>query len=227
MMSYIIYGFVLGFVIPYLARRLAKICPASPSESLWRLFVPSKHNSIKQRVHDGRYRTICKKYFWRSFMFGMVSAVLFYTASTAFMAIGLSGILAFFWVLMLLAEVDYRTCLLPDVLTVPLLIGGFFFSCYYGIWLVGIESAVGAAAGYVLPVFAGLLIAWKHPDAFGGGDVKLLAAVGAWLGILPVIYTILLSCVLFAVFSFIKKQRAGAFGPAISISAIIVAFYFF
>lgn len=226
-MSYSVYGFLLGFIIPYMARRLAKICPASPSESLWRLFIPSKHKSIKQSMKNMKYKKLACGYFWRSFMYGIVNSVLFYGASVVFMSVGLGGILVFFWALLLLAEIDYRTCLLPDIITIPLLIGGFFFSCYYGIWLVGIESAVGAVAGYVLPVFAGLLIAWKHPDAFGGGDVKLLAAVGAWLGILPVIYTILLSCVLFAVFSFIKKQRAGAFGPAIAISAIMVAFYFF
>jgi len=226
-MSYAIYGFILGFIIPYLARRIAKISPASPSETLWRLFVPSKHNSVKKRVHDKRYHGLCKKYFWRSFMYGLVSAGLFYGAAEFFLSAGLGWVLAFFWSLLFLAEIDYRTYLLPDIVTVPLLIGGFFFSCYYGFWLIGIESAVGAIAGYILPVFAGLLIAWKHPDAFGGGDVKLLAAVGAWLGILPVIYTILLSCFLFAIFAFVMKRRAGAFGPAISIAAIMVAFYFF
>ena len=226
-MIFAIYGFFCGFIIPYVARRLAKICPASPSEVLWRLIIPSKHQGLKQYVQNEKYKTLAYGYWWRSVVYGMVNSVLFCAASTTFMPLGLGGILALFWALMLLAEIDYRTYLLPDVITVPLLIGGFFFSCYYGSWIIGIESAVGAIAGYILPVFAGVLIAWKHSDAFGGGDVKLLAAVGAWLGILPVIYTILLSCCLFAVFAFVMKRRAGAFGPAISIAAIMVAFYFF
>ena len=52
-------------------------------------------------------------------------------------------------------------------------------------------------------------------NAFGGGDIKLLAAVGAWLGLLPVVYTILAASVLFAVFAFVMRRRDGAFGPAI------------
>jgi len=227
MMSYIVYGFVLGFIIPYMARRFAKFMPASAAVAVWRLICPVKCTSFQKRKDNDHYKKLIRSYFWRSFMYGLSGAVLFYLASLHFQPFGLAGILAFMWALLLLFEIDYKTMLLPDVVTVPLLIGGFVFSSLYGVWVLPVESALGASAGYLLPVIAGLMIVWKHADAFGGGDIKLLAAIGAWLGILPVIYTILLASLLFAVFAAVKRQRAGAFGPAITVAAIVLAFYFF
>jgi len=224
MVSYAVYGFVLGFIIPYIARRFAKFSPASPAESIWRLLVPVKQVNWKKKFNAVTYKRLYAGYVWRSFMCGLLTACLFVAAVVCFDPRGTVAMLSFFWALMLLAEVDYRTYLLPDVITVPLLIGGFVAASFYG---SPAESALGATVGYLLPVIAGLLIVWRHPDAFGGGDVKLLAAIGAWLGVLPVICTILLASVFFALFALFAKRRAGAFGPAISFAAIIVAFYFF
>lgn len=226
-MNYILYGFLFGFIIPYMARRFAKFMPASAANAVWRLICPVKKVSPQKRINNSQYKKLISTYFWRSFMYGLGSAVLFYLASLHFQPFGLAGILAFIWALLLLFEIDYKTMFLPDVVTVPLLIGGFVFSSLYGVWVLPVESALGASAGYLLPVIAGLMIVWKHADAFGGGDIKLLAAVGAWLGILPVIYTILLSSLLFGIFALIMRRRAGAFGPAISAAAIVLAFYFF
>ncbi len=226
-MVYVICGFVLGFVVPYMARRFAKFSPASPSESLWRLIAPVRLVAREKRWKNLQYRELCINYFWRSFVYGCVTAVVFWLAAKHFHSLGIGGVLLFFWALILLTEIDYKTYLLPDVVTVPLLIGGFVFACFWGIWLVAAESAIGAVVGYVLPVIAGLLMAWKYPDAFGGGDVKLLAAVGAWLGAEGVIYVILLSCLFFGVFHYVTKKRVGAFGPAISLATIIVAFLIF
>ena len=64
----------------------------------------------------------------------------------------------------------------------------------------------------------------KHPDAFGGGDIKLLSAVGAWIGFENVPMLILISCIVFGFYCLIKHQRAGAFGPAIVISTLILIF---
>lgn len=46
-----------------------------------------------------------------------------------------------------------------------------------------------------------MLMLWRSVDAFGGGDIKLLSAIGAWLGLEGVIYTILLSCLVFGLYS--------------------------
>lgn len=76
-------------------------------------------------------------------------------------------------------------------------------------------------------VVATLLMLWRSVDAFGGGDIKLLSAIGAWLGLEGVIYTILLSCLVFGLYSAVRRQRAGAFGPSLSVSAVIILLWLF
>jgi leader peptidase (prepilin peptidase)/N-methyltransferase len=117
--------------------------------------------------------------------------------------------------------------LLPDILTVPLLVVGYAFAAFVGVWVCPAESAFGALVGYVMPVVATLILVWKDKDMFGGGDIKLLTAIGAWVGAEKLIYIILLSVFVFGLYALFRRQRSGAFGPAIAVSAIIIAFYFF
>ena len=110
------------------------------------------------------------------------------------------------------------------VLTFPLLLLGFLYAVLVGGIVGPAESSIGAATGYVLPVLASLCLVWKNKDVFGGGDIKLLSAVGAWLGVENLLYVIILSCLIFGIYALFTRKRSGAFGPALAISAIIVAF---
>lgn len=81
-----------------------------------------------------------------------------------------------------LAWTDYKTGFLPDRLTCPLLWSGLAF---YLLWRDEfLQAAVsGAIAGYlffwtVYWVFR----RWRGYEGLGFGDVKLLAALGAWHG---------------------------------------------
>lgn len=215
-MFYIALGFVFGLFVPYMARRFAKFMPATPAYALYRLFKPNKH-SHRSRP---RHKKLKLLYLTRSVLYAFITAFL--TACVIYhIEDYVAWYIGFIWVLILLSEIDLKMFLLPDILTVPLLISGFMFSAFEG----GIqpeESAFAALAGYLLPIIATLLMLWRSVDAFGGGDIKLLAAIGAWLGFEPLIYTIILSCLIFGIYSLIKKQRSGAFGPSIALSAIII-----
>lgn len=174
-----------------------------------------------------RYKQLKRKYLSRSLVYGALSALL---SLLAFWRLGeehLFWYLTFVWILLLLAEIDLKMLLLPDILTIPLLIGGFVFAAFFGVNVSAEESAAAAMAGYVLPVVATLLMLWRSVDAFGGGDIKLLSAIGAWLGLEGVIYTILLSCLVFGLYSAVRRQRAGAFGPSLSVSAVIILLWLF
>ena len=224
-MIYAVYGFVAGFLIPYMSRRFAKFMPATPAYALYRLGKPNK--TARKVKFSTRYKQLKRKYLSRSLVYGALSALL---SLLAFWRLGeehLFWYLAFVWILLLLAEIDLKMLLLPDILTIPLLIGGFVFAAFFGVNVSAEESAAAAMAGYVLPVVATLLMLWRSVDAFGGGDIKLLSAIGAWLGLEGVIYTILLSCLVFGLYSAVRRQRAGAFGPSLSVSAVIILLWLF
>ena len=224
-MIYAVYGFVAGFLIPYMSRRFAKFMPATPAYALYRLGKPNK--TARKVKFSTRYKQLKRKYLSRSLVYGALSALL---SLLAFWRLGeehLFWYLTFVWILLLLAEIDLKMLLLPDILTIPLLIGGFVFAAFFGVNVSAEESAAAAMAGYVLPVVATLLMLWRSVDAFGGGDIKLLSAIGAWLGLEGVIYTILLSCLVFGLYSAVRRQRAGAFGPSLSVSAVIILLWLF
>ena len=231
----VVVSFVWGAMVPYMARRFAKFMPATPAYALYRLIKPSKHTKCENQ----KYKLLKKKYRLRSLVYAFalsgLSLMLIRNNAANVMIV---GSMLFIWILALLAEIDYRTFLLPDILTVPLLIFGFAFSAiveeFFGVGkyvcgdfpMIGVvQSAIGALLGYFIPVVASLFMLKKSKDAFGGGDIKMLAAIGAWLGINGLFFTILSSCVLFGVYMLIKRKKSGAFGPALAMAAVAYIVY--
>lgn len=85
------------------------------------------------------------------------------------------------WILLLLAAIDWRVQLLPDILTLPLLIIGFAVT-FLVAPLSWPDHAIGAAAGFfVLAVTAWAYRLLRGREGLGLGDAKLLAALGAWV----------------------------------------------
>jgi leader peptidase (prepilin peptidase)/N-methyltransferase len=86
------------------------------------------------------------------------------------------------WWLFLLAALDLEHEWLPDRLTWPLLAAGLA-AAWGGFGPPLEDRLIGAAAGFVfLFVIARLYRALRGREGLGGGDPKLLAALGAWLG---------------------------------------------
>lgn len=226
-MIYAAAGFLFGFFIPYISRRFAKFMPANMAYGIYRIFKQNSRVGAQKRKQSWQYSKLVSQYFWRSIVWGLLCGGLSFMALHFWGDFHIFWYLAFIWILLLLAEIDWRIMLLPDILTIPLLILGFAFAAIYGVWTPAIDSALGALAGYFLPVAVALLFVWKSRDAFGGGDVKFLAALGAWLGLEKLLIAIVLACIVFGLHALIKRQRTGAFGPALSAAAIAIAFYFF
>ena len=102
--------------------------------------------------------------------------------------VGLAGAV-FGWLLLTLAALDLAYFVLPDVMTMTLAIGGVVTG------LLGVEPAlqdrlIGGAAGFVALwlIGAGYRLVRKRVG-LGGGDPKMLGAIGLWLGwqMLPVV----------------------------------------
>jgi leader peptidase (prepilin peptidase)/N-methyltransferase len=122
----------------------------------------------------------------------------------------------FGWWLLALGWIDLRCWLLPDALTLPLVVAGLAAT----VWLDPASltaAALGAALGYL-----GLrLIGWGYRmvrggDGIGEGDAKLLAASGAWLGaaLLPQVILLAASTALAAAFCLrLAGIRLGARSP--------------
>ena len=87
------------------------------------------------------------------------------------------------WVLLALGWIDARHMRLPDVLTLPLIIAGLAATWLLEPWMLTLHAA-GAVTGYL--AFRLLAVAygwWRKQAGLGGGDAKLLAAAGAWVGL--------------------------------------------
>lgn len=235
-MGYVIYGFLFGCLIPYFARKIGKLMPATMGYILLKIFVPSHYMPWSKLKNNPDYMILLNRYLMRSLGWGIFTSAATYLFASCFDAAFVWWYIAFLWILLLLVEIDKRFMLLPDIFTYPLLILGFMYAAQEGNWLATLDpnfisyqmnSALGAAIGYIMPVIASMFIVWKYPDAFGGGDIKLLSAIGAWVGFEVVSYILLGACIIFALSCVINKQRVGPFGPAIVYATLIAVILLF
>jgi len=97
------------------------------------------------------------------------------------------------WTLLALGWIDVEWFLLPDVLTLPLLLAGL------GVAVLSVPDdvfwhALGAVCGYLgLRGMALVYRALRGREGLGRGDAKLLAAAGAWLGLAALPSVVLLA----------------------------------
>ena len=97
------------------------------------------------------------------------------------------------WWLLALGWIDLRCWLLPDALTLPLIIAGLAAAFLFNPDQMT-DRALGAALGYLsLIAIAALYRTLRGREGLGGGDAKLLAASGAWLGAAALPQVILLA----------------------------------
>ncbi len=103
------------------------------------------------------------------------------------------------WTLVALAGIDLRTQLLPDQLTLPLLWLGLVLSLL-PLFVSPSASIIGAAIGYLsLWSVYWLFKLITGKEGMGYGDFKLLAALGAWMGITALLPVVLLSSLIGAI----------------------------
>jgi prepilin signal peptidase PulO-like enzyme (type II secretory pathway) len=149
--------------------------------------------------------------------------------------IDLKSLVAFYYcaMLLLLARIDARTYLLPDVLTLSLLWAGLLWHATEWGDLSLAQSVWGAAAGYIIlwgPCV--LLSGWWGKEVMGYGDFKLSAAIGAWLGCLTLPFVWLIasgSCMLIALIAkrFARRRLRDPmpFGPGLALGGILMLFF--
>lgn len=131
------------------------------------------------------------------------------------------------WILITLALIDFDTQLLPDDITLPALWFGLLIN-FFSVMTPFHTAFFGAIAGYlVLWSVYQLFKLVTGKEGMGFGDFKMLAMLGAWLGIqaLPVI--VILSSFAGAVIGGLlivlgrDKDNPIKFGPFLAIAGFI------
>jgi leader peptidase (prepilin peptidase)/N-methyltransferase len=181
----------------------------------------------------GRCRTCRVPISWR---YPIVEALAVAVGLLALWRFGLSwdGLRTFVLGLLLVAATftDFETHLIPDAFTLPGIGLGLLFQLY--------PSPAGILDGIAGVVLAGglfYLIAWLSPKVFGregmgGGDIKLVAMMGAFLGwklVLVAIYFGVMTGGVCAILLLVARQRQLgqylAFGPFLALGGIAAAFW--
>jgi leader peptidase (prepilin peptidase) / N-methyltransferase len=160
---------------------------------------------------------------------GLLSALVIWHFGSGYE--GLSALL-FTYLLLAMSFIDFDTQFLPDDMTLPLLWAGLLVNLY-GLFAPLDKAVTGAAAGYmILWLINAAYKLVKRQEGMGGGDFKLLAALGAWMGwnALPAI--ILLSSVVgsivgisLIVFAKYTREVRIPFGPYLAAAGFIVLLY--
>jgi prepilin signal peptidase PulO-like enzyme (type II secretory pathway) len=137
--------------------------------------------------------------------------------------------LSIFSVLLALFFIDLDHKILPNELNIYLGITLLLYALIFFSWQ---HWLVGAGIGFLFP----LVVTWifylvRGEVGLGGGDIKLFAVLGFYLGPMGIIHNIFLSCILGSIVggglllvNRIKRSEPIPFGPAIIIVAIIQIF---
>ena len=153
---------------------------------------------------------------------GVASAIVMWHFGVTWQA---GAALLFTWFLVAAGGIDFRTQLLPDSLTLPLLWLGLLISLV-PVFVDSREAVIGASIGYLaLWSVYWLFKLATGKEGMGFGDFKLFAAAGAWMGYAALLPVIIIAAVSGAVIGTILLRARGqdrsvpfAFGPFLAIA---------
>ncbi len=217
---FLIYSFIAGFFIPLIAVRLGKILPAPTGTILMQIWHLPRFPKIHNPILTAQLKRKWGKLFCATFGYGLAYSLLVYYSANFLPTIMFPYVCAFMWLVLTLIATDFCCMLLPDCFTIPLLILAFLFSVETKI-IPPLHCLYGAIFSYILITLSTFVLSFFRRDFFGGGDSKMIIAIGAWLGIQGLNYTLLLSFLLFVIYALLKRQKTGPYGPALGCAAII------
>lgn len=145
-----------------------------------------------------------------------------------------------FWALIVVTWIDWEHQIIPDEISLGGIVAGLAFSFFFPVWVSGAEGAAGWPA--LLRSVGGMLLGggilylmaivgeWVFKkEAMGGGDVKLLAAIGAFFGWKGALFALFAGSV---VGSFVGigakwmlKKEAIPFGPYLALGTVLHMFW--
>ena len=184
-------------------------------------------------ILKGKCRDCGAKISWRYPLVELITAVL---SLLLFFQFGLTlRFLTFFIfvsVLIVITFIDLDHQIIPDILTLPG-IPIFFLLAIFVVKIPWLEAVIGLlVGGGILFTIAFIYELISKREGMGGGDIKLLAMIGGFLGWKSLIFILLFSSFSGAIIGItamiIKKQDmkyAVPFGPFLSAAAVAYLFW--
>jgi len=152
-----------------------------------------------------------------------------------------AGYFAFAAALVVITFIDLDHQIIPDVISLPGIVVGLAFSLVSPL-VTPFDAILGVlAGGGVLLSVAWLYKTFRGQEGMGGGDIKLLAMIGAFLGWQSIFVTLFVGSVIGSIIGVVVMLYEGAdtklaipFGPFLAGGALvylfwgerIIAFYF-
>ena len=172
-----------------------------------------------------------------SFRYPMVEAITGLMATSLFLKYGLSveSLVYFVFIccLLVITFIDIDHQIIPDVISLPGI--PIFFIVSFTLPSASLmDTLVNSALGVLLGGGSLYLIGWlyeiiKKEEAMGGGDVKLLAMMGALIGWKGILFSLFVSSAVGSVIGIIivrsMKAKPIPFGPFLSIGAMAYIFF--
>ena len=152
------------------------------------------------------------------FKFGFTAALPLYLVFTA--------------ALLVVIVIDFHHKIIPDVISLPGIVIGFACSFVNPV-VTWQQSGIGLliGGGVLYAVAAGYYL-FTRREGMGGGDIKLLAMIGAFLGWQSLPFVVFGSSILGAIMGIgaMARQKKGGktvipYGPFLSIAALVYMFY--
>ncbi len=230
-----ILGAMLGSFINVLIHRMPRQMPATFARSqcpscnqtiLWYDNIPLISYIILNAKCRKCHKRISPRYFVVELFLGLTTLYLFpeKISTTALITFLFSITVLYTFTAIFFIDLDFK--IIPNELNIYLGIVFFIFSFFHYHFY---HMALGFLLGGGLPLLISwLFYCWKGQIGLGGGDIKLFAVLGIYLGPIEVMRTLFLSCFLgsliFLILMGFKKANRKTkipFGPCIvSISFI-------
>ena len=133
----------------------------------------------------------------------------------------------------ILAFIDLHHYILPDVITIPMILGGLLFSLVSS-RLRFLESLLAGAAGSLILIAIFFLYLWlRKKEGLGMGDVKMIAGIGTfggfsvlWVTLFAAVFSgALAGIVLMVKRKYYKMDMELPFGTFLGLAAIVSLYW--
>jgi leader peptidase (prepilin peptidase) / N-methyltransferase len=250
-----IFGSIVGSFLNVVIHRLpleesvvfpASHCPQCKKPIAWYDNIPL----FSFLILGGRCRSCRQPIAFRYFLVELLTALFFLVFYRVF-GFGIGFFMACALVSGLIAAtfIDIQHRIIPDEISLGGIVVGVLFNCAAGMHLRPFSFSFGPVVNSLAGAFVGGGIIWftgfafdvvyfkllKKPpiqgetESMGGGDVKLLAMIGAFLGWKCALITFFIAPFFGAVVGIIsmivKKDHTIPYGPFLSLAAVISLFW--